>query len=128
MTVKELEERVEQLSHQFNEKVEVLSQQSNDLQELILSLRDQFIRFQENRNNNPPLQINNQQPEPAGCIGGALVQPRNIRLDFPIFSRENSTSWIFRCEQYQRLTALPETYVLSLAIGHLDGDAVPWYH
>ena len=43
MTVKELEERVEQLSHQFNEKVKVLSQQSNDLQELILSLRDQFV-------------------------------------------------------------------------------------
>ena len=92
MTVKELEERVEQLSHQFNEKVEVLSQQSNDLQELILSLRDQFIRFQENRNNNPPLQINNQQLEPAACIGGALVQPRNIRLHFPVFNGENPTS------------------------------------
>ncbi|KAK9195245.1 hypothetical protein WN943_003365 [Citrus x changshan-huyou] len=101
MTVKELEERVEQLSHQFNEKVEVLSQQSNDLQELILSLRNQFIRFQENRNNNQQLQNNNQQPEPAGRIGGAL---------------------------YQRLATLPETDVLSLAIGHLDGDAVPWYH
>ncbi|KAK9180900.1 hypothetical protein WN944_024036 [Citrus x changshan-huyou] len=128
MTVKELEERVEQLSHQFNEKVEVLSQQSNDLQELILSLRDQFIRFQENRNNNQPLQNNNQQPEPAGRIGGALVQPRHIQLDFSVFSGENPTSWIFRCEQYQRLAALPETDVLSLAIGHLDGDAVPWYH
>ncbi|XP_052291764.1 uncharacterized protein LOC127900631 [Citrus sinensis] len=128
MTVKELEERAEQLSHQFNEKVEVLSQQSNDLQELILSLRDQFIRFQENRNNNQPLQINNQQPEPAGRIGGALVQPRHIWLDFPVFSGENPTSWIFRCEQYQRLAALPEIDVLSLAIGHLDGDAVPWYH
>ncbi|KAH9679855.1 hypothetical protein KPL71_026304 [Citrus sinensis] len=128
MTVKELEERVEQLSHQFNENVEVLSQQSNDLQELILSLCDQFIRFQENRNNNQPLQNNNQQPEPAGRIGGALVQPRHIRLDFSVFSGENPTSWIFRCEQYQRLAALPETDVLSLAIGHLDGDAVPWYH
>ncbi|KAK9184859.1 hypothetical protein WN943_025210 [Citrus x changshan-huyou] len=30
--------------------------------------------------------------------------------------------------QYQRLAALPEIDVLSLAIGHLDGDAIPWYH
>ncbi|KAH9660390.1 hypothetical protein KPL70_024180 [Citrus sinensis] len=126
MTVKELEEMVEQLSHQFNEKVEVLSQQSNDLQELILSLRNQFIRFQENINNNQLLQNNNQQPEPAGRIGGALVQPRHIRLDFSVFSGEKPTSWIFRYEQYQRLAALPEIDVLSLAIGHLDGDAVPW--
>ncbi|KAL9437226.1 hypothetical protein AB3S75_023138 [Citrus x aurantiifolia] len=132
MTVKELEERAEQLSHQFNEKVDVLSHQSNDLQELILSLRDQFIRFQEDRNNNQPLQNNNQQPEHAGHIGGALVQPRHIRLDFPVgfpdFQGGKSTSWIFCCEQYQRLAALPETDVLSLAIKHLNGDAVPWYH
>lgn len=52
MTVKELEEKVAQLSHQFEEKVDVLSKQSNDLQGLILGPRKQFIRFQEDRNNN----------------------------------------------------------------------------
>ena len=49
-------------------------------------------------------------------------------LTFPIFHGDNPTGWIFRCEQYRRLTGLSDADLLSLAIGHLDGDTVPWFH
>ncbi|KAH7575621.1 hypothetical protein JRO89_XS02G0166100 [Xanthoceras sorbifolium] len=53
----------------------------------------------------------------------ALVQPRNIRIVFPIFSGDNPSSWVFRYKQYQRVTALTEPELLSLATVHLEGDA-----
>lgn len=69
--------------------------------------------------------ITNQQPlKPAKCIGGTLVQAYNIQLKFPIFQGENPMGWIFLCEQYHYLTGLADADLLSLAIGHLDGDAV----
>ncbi|KAH7548216.1 hypothetical protein JRO89_XS14G0084500 [Xanthoceras sorbifolium] len=46
---------------------------------------------------------------------GALVQPHNIRIAFPIFSGDNPSGWVFRCEQYQCVTALTEAELLSLA-------------
>ncbi|KAH9802546.1 hypothetical protein KPL71_001435 [Citrus sinensis] len=105
MTVKELEGQVEQLSQQFHdkftaidEKVTTLAKQNNDLQELMHGILH------------------------------TLVQARNICLDFPIFHGDNPTGWIFRCEQYRRLTGLSDADLLSLAIGHFDGDAVPWFH
>ncbi|KAK3227574.1 hypothetical protein Dsin_007436 [Dipteronia sinensis] len=56
-----------------------------------------------------------------------LVQLCNIRNAFPIFSGDNPSSWVFRCEQCQKVTALTEAELLSLATAHLDGDAVPWF-
>lgn len=64
----------------------------------------------------------------AERIGGPLMQARNLRLDFPIFHGDNPKGWIFRCEQYRRLAGLSDAELLSLAIGHLDGDVVPWFH
>ncbi|KAH9655868.1 Cinnamyl alcohol dehydrogenase 5 [Citrus sinensis] len=151
MTVKELEGKVEQLSQQFHdkftaidEKVTALAKQNNDLQELMHGILQQLSQLRKGKHpvtdqrqvdiftggtSAPQTVIATQPPlEPTERIGSTLVQARNIRLDFPIFHGDNPTGWIFRCEQYRRLTGLSYADLLSLAIGHLDGDAVLWFH
>ncbi|KAL5827784.1 hypothetical protein ACOSQ4_019581 [Xanthoceras sorbifolium] len=129
MTVKELEEKFEILSQQFEERIQELSHQSVKTQELLRMIGKRLGRMEANNvgqqqpihRNQFPIGLRPQQAE------GALVQPRNIRIAFPIFSGDNPSSWVFRCEQYQRVTALTEAKLLSLATVHLEGDAVPWY-
>ncbi|KAH7550551.1 hypothetical protein JRO89_XS13G0214900 [Xanthoceras sorbifolium] len=52
---------------------------------------------------------------------GRRMEANNVGQPQPIHR------WVFRSEQYQRVTALTEAELLSLATVHLEGDAVPWY-
>ncbi|KAH7567269.1 hypothetical protein JRO89_XS07G0041500 [Xanthoceras sorbifolium] len=125
MTVKELEEKFEILSQQFEKRIEELSHQSVETQELLRMIGERLGRMEANNvgqqqpihRNQFPIGLRPQQAE------GALVQPRNIRIAFLIFSGDNPSGWVFRCEQYQRVTALTEAELLSLATVHLEGDA-----
>ncbi|KAH7568448.1 hypothetical protein JRO89_XS06G0000400 [Xanthoceras sorbifolium] len=125
MIVKELEEKFEILSQQFEERIQELFHQSVETQELLCMIGERLGRMKANNvgqqqpihRNQFPIGLRPQQAE------GALVQPRNIRIAFPIFSRDNPSGWVFRCEQYQRVTTLTEVELLSLATVHLEGDA-----
>lgn len=66
--------------------------------------------------------------EPTECVGGTLVQARNIRVDFPIFKVKIQRGGCFPCEQYRCLIGLSDANLLSLTIDHFDGDVVPWFH
>ncbi|KAH7560615.1 hypothetical protein JRO89_XS10G0054800 [Xanthoceras sorbifolium] len=128
MTVKELEENFKNLSQQFEERIQELSHQLVETQELLRMIGELLGRMEVNNvgqqqpihRNQFPIGLRPQQAE------GALVQPHNIRIDCLIFSGDNPSGWVFWCEQYQRVTALTEAELLSLATVHLEGNAVHW--
>ena len=52
---------------------------------------------------------------------------RLVKLDFPRFSGEEPTSWIYKVNQYFRYYKIPESEKLMMASFHMEGEALVWF-
>ncbi|KAK8938871.1 hypothetical protein KSP39_PZI011490 [Platanthera zijinensis] len=52
---------------------------------------------------------------------------RFSRLEFPKFSGEAVTDWIYRCEQFFEIDGTPEEQRVKIAAAHVEGKALFWH-
>ena len=50
-----------------------------------------------------------------------------MRLEFPKFSGEDPTSWVYNANQYFKYYSTPITKKLMLASFHMEGEALIWF-
>ncbi|KAF5446347.1 hypothetical protein F2P56_031982 [Juglans regia] len=67
---------------------------------------------------------NHQENEQVQQRGQAL---RGIRLEFPHFTGENPSAWIFKASQYFEYHQTNPAQKLLLAAYHMEGEALVWY-
>ena len=69
-----------------------------------------------------------------GGGGGFQARPqqyfatRQSKVGFPIFSGEDLTGWILRCDHFFAVDLTPEDAKVRLAIINLEGRALQWFH
>ena len=52
---------------------------------------------------------------------------RPMKLDFPRFSEEEPTSWIYKANQYFEYYKIPDNEKLMMTSFHMDGEALVWF-
>ena len=52
---------------------------------------------------------------------------RLVKLDFPRFSGEEPTSWIYKANQYFRYYKISKSEKLMMASFHMEGEALVWF-
>ena len=57
----------------------------------------------------------------------SLALSRPVRLEFPKFSGEDPTSWVYKANQYFKYYNTPITEKLMLASFHMKGEALIWF-
>ena len=66
-------------------------------------------------------------PEDRNCHQSVLRFSRPVKLDFPRFSGEEPTSWIYKANQYFRYYKISESEKLMMASFHMEGEALVWF-
>ncbi|KAK9225875.1 hypothetical protein WN943_010920 [Citrus x changshan-huyou] len=119
MIAKELEGKVQQLSQQFHdkvttidEKVTTLAKQNNNLQELMNNILQQLSQLQKGK------QPITDQRQVDIFTGGTSASQMVLATQPPLEPAERIRSTLMQAH----------ADLLSLAIGHLDADIIPWFH
>lgn len=132
--IKELDDRV---ARQLKENEDRLSRQLKETDARLTKAIDQLTRIistlvsrnESHPNDEPPLP----RSEGSGTHQGIpqfqtnLVQTRYARIDFPHFSGEDPTGWIYKCEWFFEFNHIEEASKVRLAAMHLDDRAIQWF-
>ena len=117
-----IEELQNQLSHQFEQlavQKEAQQRSHDQLSELIIGLSVQMLQF-----TNRFAEVGSNGG--AGFSNGGNNFSRLSRIDFPRFDGEDVQGWLYRCEQFFELDAMPENRKVKVASIHLNGRALVW--
>lgn len=50
-----------------------------------------------------------------------------MKLEFPRFSGEEPTAWVYKANQYFKYNKIPANMQLLMASFHVDGEALVWF-
>ena len=65
--------------------------------------------------------------EDRDCHQSVSGFSRPVKLDFPRFSGEEPTSWIYKANQYFKYYKISESEKLMMASFHMEGEALVWF-
>ena len=53
--------------------------------------------------------------------------PKTVKLEFPRFRGENPSGWIYKANQFFQLYGTPPNQKISLALYHMEDEALIWF-
>lgn len=55
------------------------------------------------------------------------MQTRYTKIDFPRFSGDDPSGWIYKCERFFEFNRIEEDQKVKLAVMHLDEKSIHWF-
>ncbi|XP_035551066.1 uncharacterized protein LOC109020622 [Juglans regia] len=118
-------------SKQMQQQLDALEEHHQETQTRFTTIDERLDQLMEmvrtlvTHQGNMARDLQNQQDNEQALQRGPNI--RGIRLDFPHFSGENPSAWIFKASQYFEYHQTTPAQKLLLASYHMDGEALVWY-